>query len=423
MNQPSESAKSRRLFLKKFGLGLSAAYSLPALGSTIQQDYEQLSSIKQRDEGYWQLVKEQFAPGDGMIMVNSANLCPPPLFILERLAQFQADLGSDVSFQNRGKFTDMRSRGLKALASFIGASEDEVGITRNTSESNNIIVNGLELGKKDEVIIWKQNHPSINAALKYRSKREGFKVIEIEVPESPGSIEDLIVPFENAINSKTRLVCFSHISNVTGIRMPVKNICEMVSDNGALTLVDGAQGLGFVDLDMKDLGCDFYTASAHKWLMGPFENGLLYVKKSRLEQVWPNLISAGWDEAKIDKVDSKLCVLGQRNVTSPAALVDIIDFHNTIGKTDIQERVVELNEFLRRKIQETIPDAKFITPLNSDLNANITILNIPGKNGADLFEELYTKHKIACAPTGGLRISPTINSTLEDMDRIVKAIS
>ena len=151
------------------------------------------------------------------------------------------------------------------MAKFIGVSKEEVTITRNTSESNSFVVNGLDLKAGDEVIIWDQNHPTNGIAWENRSKRYGFSVKKVSVPLAPTPSEELLNSFTKAITSKTKLISFSHISNTSGIALPAKAICAVAKEKGILTLVDGAQSFGMMDLDLKELGCDFYTASTHKW--------------------------------------------------------------------------------------------------------------------------------------------------------------
>ena len=141
------------------------------------------------DESYWAMVKQQFAVPEAMMMVNSANLCPSPYFVNDQVRQFQEDLARDVSFQNREKFNELRATTLERLSEFVGASSEEVGITRNTSEGNNMVVNGLDLKKGDEVIIWDQNHPTNNVAWKNRAARFGFTVKVVSTPAQPNRSE------------------------------------------------------------------------------------------------------------------------------------------------------------------------------------------------------------------------------------------
>ena len=431
MNHLSTAAsvtKPRRKFLKQLCAGYTATMTYPAWGiSPINHSVTLPSAglLKEGknalDEKYWEMVKQQFTVPPDLVMVNAANLCPSPYFINEQVIADTKNLATDVSFQNREKFNKKRKESLALLVQFLGVDNEEIGITRNTTESNNIVVNGLDFGPGDEIIIWEQNHPTNGLAWKQRAQRYGFTVKEISLPSSPQSVDDLITPFAAAITSKTKMITFSHISNVSGIALPAREICQMAKAKGILTLVDGAQSLGFMDLNLQDMGCDFYTSSTHKWLMGPMENGVLYVNKPQMEKLWPTIIGAGWN-AKYQTVDEKICVLGQRNDPGTAALPNILEFHQTIGKKNIENRVRQLCTYLKEQIQTHLPQVTFITPLSPELSGGVIIISITGKSPGEYFQLLYEEHGIACAPTGGIRFSPHIYNTLQDMDRIVAAL-
>lgn len=217
------------------------------------------------------------------------------------------------------------------------------------------------------------------------------------------------------------MIAFSHISNVSGLALPAKEICALAASKGILTLVDGAQSMGLMDVNLRDIGCDFFTTSTHKWLMGPMENGILYVKAKHLSKVWPSVIGGGWKD-NMNTVDEKLCVLGQRNDATTAGLPDMLQFHQAIGKKKIEGRVRQLNAHLRKRIKSALPDAKLITPLQEEFSAGITVVNIPGREAKDVVQRLYNVHGIAAATTGGVRFSPHIYNTLADLDRVVDAL-
>lgn len=400
-----------------------ATFALPALGKNSDHDSHSLAPTPagEQDEKYWEMVKNQFTIWPHMTMVNAANLCPSPFFIQQQVALFANDIGRDVSFQYRDMFAERRTKAISSLASFVSVSPDELTITRNTSEGNNFIVNGLDLKAGDEVVLWDQNHPTNGISWEQRARRYGFSVKKVSVPAFPNSTQELIEPFVNAITSKTRLLGFSQISNTSGIALPAKEVCKMAKDKGILTLVDGAQSFGFLDLDLKDLSCDFYTASTHKWLMGPLENGILYVSKDKMERLWPSAIGAGWKES-CTTVDEKFSALGQRNETTTATLSSVLEFHTLLEKKNVEARVRRLTAYLKEKIQAIIPQAKFISPLAPHLSAGIVIVELPGKSSKEIFQKLYEKHGIACASSGGIRFSPHIYNTLADMDKIVTAL-
>lgn len=409
----------RRNFLKQLVAGSVAAMAYPVMATAGGR--ESLPSGDVADERYWEQVKKQFTMPSNLMMLNAANLCPSPYFINDLVSTTMRDLEKDVSFQFRGKFAQKRGAAIEKMSHFAGVTKEEIGIVRNTSEGNTIIVQGLDIKAGDEILLWDQNHPSNGMAWEQLAKRRGAVVKKVSVPAAPRTTDELIVPFVKAITAKTRIIAFSHISNTSGMCLPAKQICQAAKERNILTLVDGAQTLGMMELNLKDMGCDFYTASTHKWLMGPFENGLLYVRMELLDRLWPNVISAGWKEAG-RTVDEKLCILGQRNETTPFALVETLEFHQTIGTRNIESRVRQLNAYLKEKIQARLPQAAFITPLASEMSGGITSITIPGKATQEIYQSLYDKHGIACSAAGGIRLSPHIYNTLGDMDRVVEAL-
>lgn len=428
MKHPNSTSVStpRRSFLKRLSAGALVTFTLPSFEVFSDQLIPSLPKknafVGEPDERYWEMVKKQFTVTHDLVMVNAANLCPSPYFIQDQVIAHTKNIGKDVSFQYREVYPEKRVKTLSALAEFIGVSKEEVTITRNTSESNSFIVNGLDLKSGDEIILWDQNHPTNGIAWEHRAKRYGFSIKRISVNSTPKSTDELIAPFANAITSKTKLIGFSQISNTSGIALPAKNICKMAKEKGIMTLVDGAQSFGMMDLNLKDMDCDFYSASTHKWLMGPLENGILYIRKEKMEKIWPTLIGAGWKDTHAT-VDEKFSTLGQRNETTTVGLPDILEFHNTLGKKNIEERVRKLTSYLKAQLQLKIPQAKFISPLAAELSAGIVIIELSGKPSKELFQKLYKDHGVACAATGGIRFSPHVYNTLADMDKIVTALA
>lgn len=412
--------QSRRKFLHQLAAGSLTAFTIPALGSP--GPLPVAPGPEGGDEAYWEMVKKQFTVPDNLVMMNAANLCPSPYFINERVFSLTRELESNVSFQYRAAFAEHRAKAIAKLAQFTGVTKEETGITRNTSEANCIVVNGLDFKPGDEIITWEQNHPSNGAAWETRARRSGLVIRKVSVPASPKSAEELVAPFAKAITPKTRLIAFSHLSNLSGLVLPAKEICNLARSKGILTLVDGAQTLGFMELDLKDMGCDFFTASTHKWLMGPIENGMLYVKAEHLEKVWTGIVGGSWKEGG-KTVDEKLCNLGQRIETTTSALPEALDFHLTIGRKTIEERVRALNTYLKAQIQSRIPQATFVTPLSPAMSGGIVIINLPGKDAKVVYRKLYDDHGIAAASTGGVRLSPHIYNSIKDLDRVVDALS
>lgn len=408
---------SRRNFLRSVSTASLAVLAAPALAS----DKRVTPPVGPPDDEYWRKVKSMFRLKNGLTMCNAANLCPSPDAVHSKIEEYQKGLMGDVSMQYRAQFTDRRKSSIALLAKFIGAEVAEVGITRNTSESNCTIIHGLDFKAGDEIILWDQNHPSNKEIWQKKALRTGIVIKMVSLPADVSSPKQILDAFASAYTSKTKIISFSQISNVSGIALPAKDLCEFATSRNVLSLVDGAQTLGFHEINVKDLGCDFYTASTHKWLMGPLENGVLYVRKEHIGKVWPNIIGGGWHD-NTTTVDDKICFLGQRNDATTAALPEIIQFHETIGRKNINDRVVQLNTYLKDQIRKRLPNATFITPLSPEISGGIVIISFPNKDPKLLAQKLYDDYGIAAASTGALRLSPHIYNSIEDLDKIIGAL-
>ena len=376
------------------------------------------------EEAFWDQVKSRFPIRPGLTMMNAANLCPTHYPVLDSVFGLSRDLDADMSFQNRAKFATAQGQARSLLAQYVGADPEEIAITRNTSEGNAIIVNGLDLGPGDEVLIWGENHPSNHLAWTVRAERHGFSVRQVETPPGDLTPEGLREHFVAALGPATRVLAVSHVSNLSGIGLPMKSLCRACRDRGIMTLVDGAQTLGALGLDLHDMGCDFFTGSLHKWPMGPKETGLLYVRRDLVERVWPSVVSLGYEEAQGDGA-RKFEALGQREGPRISAVVPAVEFLDSLGKQEIEARLRAIVARLREGI-EAIPGASILTPANPALSAGILVFNLRGIDGRDAFEALYRDHDIGSTPSAlvnGLRLSPHIYNTMADVDRVVDALT
>lgn len=422
---------ARRRFLRQLLGGVAASATVPSLlFAKSRLPFEHFTKAAKAlkssgDEHLWQLVKEQFPLRKDLILMNSANLCPTPYPVIDAVNKLARDVDADASFQNRGKFRELHEQAVQALAKYLGADVEEVVITRNTSEGNNLVVAGLDLKTGDEVVIWDQNHPTNNVAWDVRAQRYGFAVKRISTPKAPKNTNDLIAPFQNAITKNTRVLAFSHISNVSGVALPVKEICALARERNIMTLVDGAQSFGFLDLNLHDLGCDFFTGSSHKWFIGPKEVGILYVRKERVKDVWPIQVGVGWEQAK-ERGAWKFSTLGQREDARVCAMTKAVEFHNSIGKDRVEARVRQIAATLKSEIGKRIPGTQFHTPSEPALSSGVVVFAMPKVDARKAFETLYEKHTIGCAAMRGefegIRLSPHIYNTMADVERVVKAL-
>ena len=299
---------SRRSFLRS----VPALAALPASWTAFSNALQAAPSAPDaNNESYWSLVRRQFPLEENLIYLNAANVCPASRPVLDRHAEFMRDFQSNPSFQNRAKYDQLRERMREKIAGMLRVSSDEIAITRNTSEGTNIVVKGVDLKPGDEVIITDHNHPSNNESWKVRAQRDGFVVRSLPVRIPARSREEIISQVEGAITSHTKVIAVTHLTSTTGILYPAREIAELARKRGIWMHLDGAQTFGVLDVNLKEIGCDSFATSAHKWLMGPLEAGVLFVRTDRIPQTWPSIVTAGWSDHL--KGARKLEVYGQRD--------------------------------------------------------------------------------------------------------------
>jgi selenocysteine lyase/cysteine desulfurase len=381
-----------------------------------------LAATKLDGEAYWGLVRAQFSFTEQKVPMNAANLCPSPRAVAERVTELTADIDRDCSFDNREKFARLLETSRARVAEQLGVSPEEIALVRNTSEANNTINTGLALQAGDEVVVWEQNHPTNNVAWDVRARRYGISVVRVSTPKAPKSAKDLIDPFVQAFTPRTKVLTVTHVSNVTGVRLPARELAAAAHDRGIYFHLDGAQSWGALDVDLKEIGCDSYSGSAHKWFMGPKEAGILYVKEENISRIWPNVVAPGWgSDADPDvKGARKFESLGQRDDACLASMATAVDFHRSIGHDVVEARVVELSTALKQGL--AAKGFSLVTPLDPELSGGVCIIEVPSKKGHEVADRLYAEHGIAAAATGGLRICPHVYNTLEHVERAVAGV-
>lgn len=406
------------------GTGFLASVSTPAQGIHSLLDnksFSLLKDIKFNKEDDWESLKHFFPIKKSYIPLNSANLCPTLNINLESLQKNMIRINQDISFENRAQFQIEKKHLYQKLAEFLKVSEKNIILTRNTTHSNNTVIQGLELKSGDEVIIWDQNHPSNHLAWQNQANRKGFALKIIKMPKAPVTKNQIIDAWRAAFTDKTRVIAFSHISNISGYTLPAKEICKLATEKGILTLIDGAQSFGYKPLNLKDMGCDFYTASSHKWLMGPLGLGVLYTKESSLRKLWPHIVGYGWQEEGTGQ--NKFGALGQLDVTKYQSFKNSIELQEIIGPSIIYQRVKELTYYLADRFKEEVKGIEFVSAESKMNYENIVIVNHK-RFDAKGIASLYTTHKLIFANlAGALRFSPNIYVTKKDLDLVVAAVA
>jgi isopenicillin-N epimerase len=296
-------------------------------------------------------------------------------------------------------------------------------ITRNTSESNNLVSTGIDLKPGDEVLLTADNHPSNHAAWQEKAKRFGFKVIDVPVPNPHPGFDHYVEAFRKMITPQTKVISFTHLTSTVGDLFPAKEICRLARERGILTLVDGAQTFGLMDVDLSDIQPDFYSGSAHKWPCGPKENGVLYINKSAQAKIWASIFSAYPGRVGVSRTFEGF---GQRDEPAMIAFGEALKLQTSIGRAQIEKRSRELTQALMAGLKK-IDGVKIWT--SPDPSRTVAVVSFqPGSLDArKLATALYQKDRIGCATRGGqdrpgIRLSPHFYNTHADIDRTVAAV-
>jgi isopenicillin-N epimerase len=418
-------AVSRRDFARLFAVGGSAAlFADPVWAREYGQANTSSPTIGGTGEAFWKSVREQFVMPPDLGVMNAANLCPASRPVLEALKRESDSVDKDPSAQNRARLSGEKESLRKVLAAFLRVTPEEIVITRNTSEANNMVSSGVELKAGDEVVVFADNHPSNLTAWNEKAKRFGFTVVTVPQKNPHPGMEHYIDAYTKAITPRTKLISFTHLSSSVGDLFPAKELCALARERGILSLVDGAQSFGLLDVNLTDISPDFYTGSAHKWPCGARECGVLYINTRAHKQIWPSIYSAYPGAVGISRTFESF---GQRDEATMIAFRTALEFQTKVGREAIEKRSRALTQQLIAGLSK-LPEVKVWTSPNPSLNGAVVSF-LPGPlNPPRLGQALYEKDKIGTAgrgmgDRGGLRASPHFYNSPQEIDRLVSAVA
>jgi len=418
-------AVSRRDFARLFAVGGSAALLADPVWARQNPPSPALApGLSGSGEAFWKSVRAQFVMPADLGVLNAANLCPASRPVLEALRRESDSVDRDPSAQNRARLTGEKEKLRTTLATFLRVTPEEIVITRNTSEANNMVSSGIDLKTGDEVIVFQDNHPSNLVAWHEKAKRHGFKVVEIKQVNPHPGMAYYLDAYKQAITPRTKILTFTHLSSSVGDLFPAKELCALARENGVMSLVDGAQSFGLLDVNIADISPDFYTGSAHKWPCGARECGVLYINTRAHKHIWPSIYSAYPGAVGISKTFESF---GQRDEATMIAFREALEFQTKVGREAIEQRSRALANQLIAGLSK-LPEVKVWTSPNPQLNAAVVSFQPGSLNAPRLGQALYEKDKIGTAgrgpnDRGGLRASPHFYNTPEEIDRLVSAMA
>jgi len=355
--------------------------------------------------------------------MNAANLCPAPVPVIATLTRETERIDRDPSAQNRAGLAQAKEATRRALAGFLRVTPEEIVITRNTSEANNLVSNGLELKAGDQVVIFSDNHPSNNQAWIEKGKRFGFSVSVVEQKNPHPGGDYYLEAFARALTPRVKLLAFTHLTNTAGDLLPAKALCALARERGAMTLVDGAQTFGQMDVDLRDIEPDFYSGSAHKWPCGARECGVLFINARVHDRIWPASYSAYPGAVGISR---RMEAFGQRDEATMIAFAEALAFQERIGRKAIQQRSAALADQFVDGVRR-LPGFRLFTAIEPDRRGPVVTFEPGALDRAKLVAALYAQHRIGVATGGGagragVRVSPHIYNTSDEIDRLLEAL-
>ena len=380
------------------------------------------------DEFYWREVKMDFELDRTLINLNNGFTCPTSRMALQAEFRYLEEINlAPVFFQFpiADRCQTIRVR----MAEEFGCDPDELALTRGASESLQIVQNGLDMKAGDEVITTEQDYPRMLTTWDQRMRREGIKVTRLQF-NVPATADQLYNMFEKAITPKTKVFHFCHMTNLTAQIFPVQRLARLARSKGIVTIVDGAHALGQFPFKLRDLECDAYGVSLHKWLLAPIGNGCLYVRKEMIPRFWPLQAAPEQQDDDIRKFES----IGTHPWGIRAALGEALAYHQAIGG---QRKAARLRYLTLRwaNALKVHPRIQILTDLSEPAQAwAVAAVNIEGIDVGDLSKFLMDKYRIIVVGLKGgappnqvfdyqcLRVSPNIYTTPEEIDTFVKAM-
>ena len=382
----------------------------------------------QNDPKFWKNVRKMFPMREGETYLNNGSLGPMPTPVLDRMIEEMRS-----SMENAARFDwsregwpqlvggiggDPENRVREKLAKLIHAETTEVSLTQNSTMGHNFIANGFDLDPGDEIIMTDQEHTGGRCGWQMMEMRKKAVVKMIKIPDPPNDPEVIFKRFAEAVTPKTRVIAFAHITSSLGIILPAKKICDMARERGIFTVVDGAHAIGQIPLDMKDIGCDAYFSSAHKWLLAPAGSGCLYIRNDVAPTVWTTIASGGWEKENCKDHGNRFTARSCANQYLAAGFEAAIDFHNQLGPRKVTDRIKYLGDYFRAGLKK-IDKVEIKSSVHPEMCAGMTSYTITGVDSAKLREELWNRKKLR---QRGIRFCTHIYNSVEEIDASLEVI-
>jgi selenocysteine lyase/cysteine desulfurase len=418
----------RRTFLASLA---GATASLPVFRSSAIVEARRASEVAgaraaatvAEDEAYWSTIQRAFDADRTMVNLNNGGVSPSPSHVLEAMIR-DLRFSNELPVHHMWSVLEPRIESVRRdVARDFGCDPEELAITRNASEAQEIMILGLDLRRGDEVIVTNQNYPRMLTAWRQRVRRDGIVLKEVSFPVPPASMLQVVDRFREAITPRTKVIEVTHITNLTGQIMPVRELVELARPLGIQVFVDGAHAYAHFPFTRDDLGCDYYGTSLHKWLLAPVGTGFLYVRRERIKALWPLMAAPPEMDENIRKYEE----IGTHPAANHNAISAALAFHRAIGSERKIARLRYLRDRWAKRLVAESDRVKVLTPLDSPYAGAIGFFTVAGMDTDKLYGWLIEKNKIVTTPIThpefkGIRITPNVYTTLDEVDLFAEKV-
>ena len=419
---------SRRTFLK--GLA-GAGVALPMMRETAFAQLFKANAIAgdrpplavAEDEAYWSQIQRAFDADRTMINLNNGGICPAPTHVLEQCIR-DMRFTNELPVEHMWRILEPRMESTRRdLARDFGCDAEEMAVVRNASEANEIMIFGLDLKRGDEVLVTNQNYGRMITTWQQRERREGIVLNQISFKVPPPSDEYIVEQFRKAITPRTKVIEVTHITNLTGQIMPVREIVKLARPLGIEVFVDGAHAFNHFPFKRDDLDCDYYGTSLHKWTLAPIGTGFLYVRRDKIEKLWSLMGSGEANRANIRKYEE----IGTHPQANFNAISTAIAFNRGIGPDRKIARLRYLRDRWAKRLLAESDRVRVLTPLTGERSGAICLFNVEGMDPGKLGGWLLDKHRIVSTPIvhpefQGIRVTPNVYTMAEEIDTFSDAV-
>ena len=414
---------NKRQFIKDIVLtSIATPLGIAGMAKSFEQKAHLPATVLAKDEDFWTGIRNQYLLKPDYINLENGyyNFLPQP--ILNKFIEHIKEVNYQGSYYMRTVQFDNKKNIAARLAGIAGCQAEELVITRNTTESLDLVIGGFDWKTGDEAIMAVQDYGAMLDMFDQIQNRYGVVNIKLSVPNHPKNDEEIVNLYASAVTPKTKVLFVSHMINITGQVLPIRKICDMAHAKGVQVIVDGAHAFAHIKFRIDELQCDYYAAALHKWLSTPLGAGLLYVKKDNVKNLWPLLADGEKDLNKINRLNH----IGTHPVHTDLTINDCMDYYEMIGAERKEARMYFLQNYWTSKVRN-LPKIIINTPADASRSCGIANVGIEGILPSDLAKRLMTEHKVFTvaidyANVRGCRITPNVYTTTKELDSFVQAL-